>query len=118
MQAALTILASNNEAPVAEAECLLVIMAVITATEDQFQKYLAAAYQYIMKGIKKTDAINVSKCAISIMGDAAQALGQVRDREREREKNIYVSFFFFDILRFDMSSTSTVVVILSFFFFF
>lgn len=76
MQAALTILASNNEAPVAEAECLLVIMAVITATEDQFQKYLAAAYQYIMKGIKKTDAINVSKCGISIIGDATQALGQ------------------------------------------
>ena len=93
MQAALTILASNNEAPVAEAECLLVIMAVITATEDQFQKYLAAAYQYIMKGIKKTDAINVSKCAISIMGDAAQALGQVRDRERERRKYMFCFFF-------------------------
>ena len=56
-------------------------MAVITATEDQFQKYLAAAYQYIMKGIKKTDALNVSKCAISIMGDAAQALGQVREKK-------------------------------------
>jgi importin subunit beta-1 len=76
MQSALTILASNNDAPVAEAECLLVIMAVITATDEDFFKYIAAAYPYIKKAIEKTDAINVSKCGISIIGDATQALGQ------------------------------------------
>jgi importin subunit beta-1 len=76
MQAALTILSSNNDAPVAEAECLLVIMAVITATEENFAKYLSASYPFIKKAIEKTDAINVSKCAIAIMGDAAASLGQ------------------------------------------
>ena len=76
MRAALTVMASNNDAPVAEAECLLVIMAVITATGEGFLKYLQASYQYILKAVKKTDSPNVCKCAIAIMGDAASELGQ------------------------------------------
>lgn len=78
MRAVLTILASNNESliPRTESEGLLVINAVVTATDDQFEKYLASAYQYIMKGVRKTDAIDVSKCAISLMGDIAQTVGE------------------------------------------
>ena len=78
MQAVLMILASTNESliPRTETEGLLVITAVVTATDDQFEKYLASAYQYIMKGVRKTDAIDVSKCAISLMGDIAQTVGE------------------------------------------
>ena len=76
MRAALTIMASSNDAPVAEAECLLVIMAVITATGQDFLKYLQHAYQYILNAVKKTDSPNVCKCAIAIMGDAATELGE------------------------------------------
>ncbi len=75
MQLCLSIMASNSGSPVAEAECLLLIMAVINVENEDFAKYLPAAFQFMLRGVKNTAEVTTCNSAISVMGDATGALG-------------------------------------------
>jgi importin subunit beta-1 len=70
MQLALAILQSNSGNPVAEAECLLLITAVMDVEEDGFGKYLPSAFPFVLRAVTNVSAVTTCNCAISILGDA------------------------------------------------
>ena len=74
MQLALTILQSNSGNPVAEAECLLLITAVMDVEAEGFSKYLASAFGFILRAVTNVSAVTTCNCAISILGDAAYGM--------------------------------------------